>query len=51
LDKILESNQAQYKKATPFPHVVIDNLFSDELLNTVLEEIKLEVKQYETDRF
>ena len=34
LDEILESSQAQYKKATPFPHVVIDNLFSDELLNS-----------------
>jgi hypothetical protein len=28
-----------YKEAKPFPHIVIDNMFPDEMLNEVLEEI------------
>lgn len=40
----LESSQAatlnaQFKSAQPFPHVVIDNLFNDEMLEPLLDEV------------
>lgn len=38
LDAIRESKKAEYRSAQPFPHVCIDGLFSDELLEKVVAE-------------
>src|SRR4051812_19544373 len=35
----LERHRAAYAAARPFPHVILDNLFSDDLLQAVVEEI------------
>jgi Rps23 Pro-64 3,4-dihydroxylase Tpa1-like proline 4-hydroxylase len=35
----IEELRSSYKAAKPFPHLVIDNLFTDELLNSLLPEI------------
>lgn len=35
----VRSLRSDYRSATPFPHLVLDNLFSDELLERVLHEI------------
>jgi hypothetical protein len=40
LPENLEAMQDSYQKAKPFRHVVVDNLFPDALLDTLLSEIK-----------
>jgi Rps23 Pro-64 3,4-dihydroxylase Tpa1-like proline 4-hydroxylase len=35
----IEELRSSYKAAKPFPHLVIDNLFTDEMLNSLLPEI------------
>jgi len=39
LSSRIEDLQATYKNAKPFPHVVIDDLFSEELLDSLLSEM------------
>jgi Rps23 Pro-64 3,4-dihydroxylase Tpa1-like proline 4-hydroxylase len=39
LSSRIEDLQATYKNAKPFPHVVIDGLFSEELLDSLLTEM------------
>lgn len=39
LNAIAAQNHASYVAAEPFPHVCIDGLFPDELLNRIVEEI------------
>ena len=38
LNKLAESNKSQYLNNDPFPHIVLDNFFSDEILNDILTE-------------
>ena len=40
LEKALEAKQGEYNSAKPFPHCYFDNLFSDELLEKVVEEFE-----------
>jgi hypothetical protein len=39
LDHIATSERASYLSAKPFPHIVLDNLFPSELLNTVIADL------------
>ncbi|MES2480148.1 MAG: 2OG-Fe(II) oxygenase [Bacteroidota bacterium] len=38
LNSIAESNREKYVSAFPFPHIYLDNLFDEEILNDVLKE-------------
>jgi 2OG-Fe(II) oxygenase superfamily len=39
LPENLNQYASSYKDAKPFPHIVIDNMFSDDFLSTVIDEI------------
>jgi hypothetical protein len=39
LDRVLEAHTARYQAATPFPHAVLDGLFSRDALRTILQEV------------
>jgi hypothetical protein len=39
VDQSLEQMAATYKSAKPFPHIVIDNMFEDQLLDQLLGEM------------
>src|ERR1041385_9125484 len=39
LPESIENLAASYRTAKPFPHVVIDNMFSDTMLDEVVSEI------------
>jgi Rps23 Pro-64 3,4-dihydroxylase Tpa1-like proline 4-hydroxylase len=38
LDHHAASNQSKYTSAEPFPHIVVDNFFDENILNKILEE-------------
>lgn len=38
LKKLASTHHEHYKQASPFPHIAIDNIFSDSLLQKVIEE-------------
>lgn len=38
LQKLAKDNRAKYKTGNPFPHIVLDNVFPDEVLEQVLDE-------------
>ena len=38
LNKHALSNQSEYISAQPFPHIVIDNFFDENVLNKILED-------------
>lgn len=38
LNKVAETNREKYISGNPFPHIYIDNLFDEEILNEVLKE-------------
>jgi Rps23 Pro-64 3,4-dihydroxylase Tpa1-like proline 4-hydroxylase len=42
LGRIAESKAASYREAVPFPHVVLDNFFDEEVLDRVLAEFPRE---------
>ena len=50
LEKIAKNHHTQYIDAKPFAHVAIDNLFPNEVLYRILEDIKAEVQQYEVEK-
>ena len=39
LDRIAAQGRSSYASAKPFPHIVLDNLFPDELLNAVIADL------------
>jgi Rps23 Pro-64 3,4-dihydroxylase Tpa1-like proline 4-hydroxylase len=43
--------RVQYQNATPFPHLVIDNLFDTDILNCVLSEFPTSQRQQQWTRF
>jgi Rps23 Pro-64 3,4-dihydroxylase Tpa1-like proline 4-hydroxylase len=51
LSSIAKEKKEEYASGKPFPHIVIDNLFDEELLDKVIEEFReseSEWKSYET---
>ena len=40
-----KNKKIQYKDSTPFPHIVIDNLFNEVLLNNILNEFPNNIQQ------
>src|SRR5258705_6143850 len=38
LRKLAQENSQRYSQASPFPHIVLDNVFDDETLNEILNE-------------
>ena len=38
LNKISKAKKSQYKNAFPFPHIILDNFFDKDYLNTVNKE-------------
>ena len=38
LEVFAKEKKDEYSRAKPFPHIVIDNLFNEQLLNNILNE-------------
>ena len=45
LDKIALDNKEKYSTASPFPHIVLDNFFDEEILNEILKEFPKNLDQ------
>lgn len=50
LQELAKSNRDKYATATPFPHICLDDVFPEELLDTVLEEFP-DTKKPEWQRY
>ena len=38
LEDIAKSNQSEYTNGDPFPHIVIDNFFNNEILEKIITD-------------